>query len=161
MLVHGLHAGSISTWSDGSNSFWPGRLADALGWTRILSFGYGSCDGSIQDKGSTKIFNLGEALCNDITDERTISRVSSNDSTPLRTSFTDHVEQATQSITFIGHGTGGVVIKSVRFLRTRDAGPMLTLVFRHFAMLTPDRIFMGSSSEKQIMWSSWTRRIWV
>lgn len=77
MLVHGLRSGPISDWKpDGEGDvFWPvDFLAQDLENTRVLSFGYDAKKSKYRI--NDRIFSHGEALCNDLADNRAIRKAS-------------------------------------------------------------------------------------
>ncbi|KAK8249067.1 hypothetical protein IWZ00DRAFT_316077 [Phyllosticta capitalensis] len=75
VLVHGLWSGPISDWQEENTPFWPiDFLGRDLDNTRILSFGYPTSKSTfihddVCEEG--RVFNHGEALCNDLIDEET------------------------------------------------------------------------------------------
>ncbi|KAF8859462.1 hypothetical protein BDZ45DRAFT_356792 [Acephala macrosclerotiorum] len=98
VFVHGLHSGPISDWQDEEGLFWPVELlGHDLENTRILSFGYHTTKPTVRSDDACeegRIFNHGEALCSDLYDNYKL------------------LPKISPSITFIGHGTGGIVVKS-------------------------------------------------
>ncbi|KAI8955664.1 hypothetical protein F4801DRAFT_528531 [Xylaria longipes] len=94
VLVHSLRSGPVSGWQNEDHSLWPVELlAQDLKTARIFSFGYDQGTSSVRSDDlceSGSVFNHGEALCGDLRDK----------------------QKGARSMTFIGHGTGGIVIKS-------------------------------------------------
>ena len=96
VFVHGLAGGSISSFVHENGAFWPDWLASDLPNTRIFSFGYAANDVYLKNSDQSskrygRVFTFAEQLCGALRDARVHS------GTP---------------ITFIGHGVGGIVIKS-------------------------------------------------
>ncbi|KAK8241966.1 hypothetical protein HDK77DRAFT_270218 [Phyllosticta capitalensis] len=97
VLVHGLHSGPISDWQDEEAPFWPVEfLGQDLKNTRILSFGYQTSKSTFRPDNfceEGRVFSHAEALCTDLTANQTL-------------------QKSNPTITFIGHGAGGIIIKS-------------------------------------------------
>ncbi|KAK8232034.1 hypothetical protein HDK90DRAFT_488969 [Phyllosticta capitalensis] len=99
VFVHGLHSGSISDWREEEAPFWPVEfLGQDLKNTRILSFGYQTNKSTLTPENPCeegRVFSHGQDLCSDLKDDRKLLK-------------------GDPTITFIGHGAGGIIIKSVR-----------------------------------------------
>ncbi|KAM4063707.1 hypothetical protein HRG_006830 [Hirsutella rhossiliensis] len=104
VLVHDLGSGPVCDWRHENGTLWPLLLGKDLGNARVFSFGYNHEEARIrpQEYGSGgTVFNFGETLCSDLKDKRTSNK-------------------AQPPITFIGHGTGGIIIKSaLRYSQAR------------------------------------------
>ncbi|CZR51756.1 uncharacterized protein PAC_01633 [Phialocephala subalpina] len=155
VLVHGLHSGPISDWQDEGGLFWPVELlGHDLENTRILSFGYHTNKPTVRSDDACeegRIFNHGEALCSDLYDNYKL------------------LPKSSPSITFIGHGTGGIVIKSAlsySHARNSQYGLILRKTKHVIFLDTPHEglnagawrsLSRGTFSEKSIgQWELWS-----
>lgn len=154
VFVHGLHNGSVSDWQDENGVCWPAEnLSLDLGNTRILAFGYDQTRIQIESDGAYEggtVFDPGRVLCLAIKTARKRDKVQ----VPL---------------TLIGHGTGGIVIRSALCFShsNRDRFGLVLQKTKHVVFLdTPrtdlsrdewERISRGSSSERSIgRWKMWS-----
>ncbi|KAF2118077.1 hypothetical protein BDV96DRAFT_377460 [Lophiotrema nucula] len=96
IFVHGLHSGSISDWRDEDGVCWPAEhLSLDLGNARILAFGYDPTKPNVRSDGFYEgglLFKQGEDLWTHLKTRR-------------------KPEKIQVPITFVGHGTGAIIIK--------------------------------------------------
>ncbi|XXH03771.1 hypothetical protein Hte_010177 [Hypoxylon texense] len=154
VFVHGLHHGSVSDWHDENGLCWPAEnLSLDLGNTRILAFGYDQKRIEINSDGAYGggvVFEPGRVLCLAIKTARKRDKIQ----VPL---------------TLIGHGTGGIVIRSALCFShsNRDRYGLVLQKTKHVIFLdTPrndlsqdawKRLSQGSSSERSIGgWKLWS-----
>lgn len=127
MAVHGLDGGSLSAWTHESGHNWLVEfLPHYFEEVRVLAFGYRAREAYIASE-ETNITNritiFAEELCNDLNDAR---------------------DDQNRPLIFIGHGVGGIVIKSaLAYAKGREAlyGTLLSSTSHAVFFDTPHKGF--------------------
>ncbi|KAF2825210.1 hypothetical protein CC86DRAFT_40398 [Ophiobolus disseminans] len=136
VFVHGLHHGSISDWQDDDGVCWPAELLSLdLGKARVLAFGYDPDNLNLKSDSRYKgglLFNHGEDLWTALKTMRRFDKVQ-------------------VPITLIGHGTGGIVIKSALCIShfKREQFDSVLSKTKHVVLLSAPQI--------HLTWEAWTQ----
>ncbi|KAH7082905.1 hypothetical protein BKA63DRAFT_139748 [Paraphoma chrysanthemicola] len=125
VVVHGLAAGSISTWKHESGVLWLQWLTSAIPSQRILVYGYKAEEVSLNCENETdsgnRVFVFSESLCAALRSFRT---------------------ECKSPITFLSHGVGGIIVKNALTYcaaRPSQFGDILDKTHHLIFMETPHR----------------------